>query len=242
VVAFGHTLGEGRSAARSAVASLDAADEPRVRRRAAGPIAASASLGWRRDRALSSTRSPRRLRPAPVARRGGRPNRTRPRGTLQAGAGTTPSHSRSTQAETTTTAAPRRERRLRTTPPSPTRLLVFCAQLLRLTARATRAAIAAAHYTPPTRAHAHHAPHHSAKPLAHPHRSRTARRPRATPRQAPFASRPLRHPSVRPLLHRSTPDLSLHQWLPVPGPDPVSSERLVRSELDARRSQADCDR
>src|SRR4051794_29958804 len=102
------------------------------------------------------------------------------------------------------------------------------------------------------RAHARQAPSNSAKPLAHTPRSRTAHRHRrATIRQPPppalllsvsstcLPSTSQTPPSVRPQLHRSTPDPSLHQLHPVPGPDPARAPLRWLGGIRARhRPQA----
>jgi hypothetical protein len=155
-------------------------------------------------------------------------------GTLERGRrDPTPSRSRSSQTGTTTTATPRRERRrLRTTSPtSPTRLLALPSNCRICRAPPTRAAIASTRYRRPRpRAHAHQAPHKprqtSRSHPPFPHRSppprhappATARPPRCSCSSSAWLTSDLSViPSVRPDLHRSTPDPSLHQLHPVPG-------------------------
>jgi hypothetical protein len=163
-------------------------------------------------------------------------NCTRPARRRSTPSGPTPSRSRSTHTETTTTTAPRREhRRLRRRPYRHLRGFSLFRETAASAAPATRAAIASTRYRQPARAHAHQAPHNPAKPFSHspfPHRS-------PPPRHAtPAAARPPRSslllcpppsfdlsliPSVRPHLHRSTPD-------PVPPPTASCAANLVSIE------------
>src|SRR3954447_13652897 len=102
----------------------------------------------------------------------------------------------------------------------------------------------------PLRAHAHKPTPNPAKPLVDdpPHAVRRPPRhatPPAPPSAPPLplsAHRPLQiPPSPRPAHHCSTPDPSLHQLLPVPGPDPAPAPLWWLGGVRARhRPQSPC--